>query len=80
MQSVGSAVNVGDAILGLAIAGLGFGVPRSNVVRNASDPQIDDSSLTVEEAANKASQIYEKFGYWTTIPSAITCWSVIVDN
>jgi hypothetical protein len=25
-------------------------------------------------------KIIEQFGYWTTIPSAITCWATILDN
>jgi hypothetical protein len=54
--------------------------PKWAAIRNASDPQIDSTGLTTKQAAEKAAQIYEKYGYWTTIPSAITCWSVILDN
>ena len=46
----------------------------------AIDPEIDSAGLTEKEAAAKAAQIYERFGYWTTIPSAITCWALILDN
>jgi hypothetical protein len=80
LQGLGGTVEMGDAVLGLVISQMTAGAPKWVAIRNASDPQIDDSALTVEQAASKASQIYEKFGYWTTIPSAITCWSVIVDN
>ena len=38
------------------------------------------TGLTPEQVRNKAGQIYEKFGYWSTIPSAITTWALIVDN
>ena len=38
------------------------------------------SSVGDLEAQKKwASQIYEKFGYWTTVGSAIACWAVIAD-
>jgi hypothetical protein len=53
---------------------------RSHVARQHSDPEIDSAGLTEKEAAAKAAQIYERFGYWTTIPSAITCWALILDN
>jgi purine-nucleoside phosphorylase len=80
LQSLGAAVEMGDAVLGMVIDELGSKAPRWAAIRNASDPQIDDSGLTLKEAANKAGQIYEKFGYWTTIPSAIACWAAVKDN
>ncbi len=80
LEGLGAAVEMGDAVLGLAIEDLGPAAPKWAAVRNASDPQIDATGLTFAEAANKAGQIYEKFGYWTTIPSAITCWALIMDN
>jgi len=80
LRGLGTAVEMGDAVLGLVIGQLGSSSPRWTAIRNASDPQIDDSQLTEEEAATKAAQIYEKYGYWTTIPSAITCWATVMDN
>jgi Phosphorylase superfamily len=80
LQGLGAAVEMGDAVLGMVIQELGASAPRWAAIRNASDPQIDDSGLTIQQAANKAGQIYEKFGYWTTIPSAITCWATVKDN
>ena len=71
---------MGDAVLGLVIQGLGAKAPQWIAVRNASDPQIDSTGLTPKEVRNKAGQIYEKFGYWSTIPSAITSWALIIDN
>ena len=79
LQGLGGTVEMGDAVLGLVISQM-KGAPKWAAIRNASDPQIDSTGLTPEQAAQKAAQIYEKFGYWTTIPSAITCWSVILDN
>ena len=80
LQGLGGMVEMGDAVLGLVISEMKTTAPKWGAIRNASDPEIDSSGLTVKQAAQKAAQIYEKYGYWTTIPSAITCWSVILDN
>lgn len=80
LQGLGAAVEMGDAVLGMVIEQLGAAAPRWVAVRNASDPEIDSAGLTEKQAATKAAQIYERFGYWTTIPSAITCWALILDD
>jgi hypothetical protein len=80
LQGLGAAVEMGDAVLGLVVQQLGTSAPKWAAVRNASDPQIDATGLTKAEAEKKAGQIYERFGYWTTIPSAITCWAIVLDN
>jgi nucleoside phosphorylase len=80
LDGLGLAVEMGDAVLGLVIDELGARAPRWAAVRNASDPQIDSRGLSKQQASTKAAQIYERFGYWTTISSAITCWALIVDN
>ncbi len=48
-------------------------------IRNASDPQVASSIGTLEEQKKWASDCYNKYGYWTTVNSAIACWSVIAD-
>jgi hypothetical protein len=48
-------------------------------IRNASDPQVSSSIGDLEAQANWASEIYKKYGYWTTVGSAITCWGAIAD-
>jgi purine-nucleoside phosphorylase len=80
LQGNGSAVEMGDAVLGLVVQGLGAGAPQWVAIRNASDPQMDTTGLTPTEVRNKAGQIYERFGYWSTISSAITTWALIIDN
>jgi nucleoside phosphorylase len=80
IQGLGLAVEMGDAVLGMVIQQMGAKAPKWAAVRNASDPQINSSGLTKKEAATKAAQIYERFGYWTTIASAITCWALVLDN
>ena len=76
LEGLGLAVEMGDAVLGMVVQQMGARAPKWAAVRNASDPQIDSTGLTKKEAATKAGQIYERFGYWTTIPSAITCWGI----
>jgi nucleoside phosphorylase len=71
------AVEMGDAVLGLVCAEDLSSPPPWAIVRNASDPQID-GSLPLKEQAQQAAHIYEQYGYWTTVGSAIACWSLIV--
>lgn len=72
------AVEMGDAVLGLVCAEDLTTPPRWAIVRNASDPQID-GSVPLKEQAQQAAHIYEQYGYWTTVGSAIGCWALIAD-
>jgi hypothetical protein len=45
-------------------------------VRNLSDPCIN-GSLSTSDQGNCADFYYEKYGYWTTVMSGITTWSII---
>jgi nucleoside phosphorylase len=66
-----------DATLPLALGDIKSPIPWLSI-RNASDPQVPHmQSLKAEKAW--AEQIYEKYGYWTTVCSAIACWAVIAD-
>jgi nucleoside phosphorylase len=80
LKGMGAAVEMGDAVLGLVIQELGSAAPLWAAVRNASDPQMDTTGLTAKEVRQKAGQIYERYGYWTTISSALACWALILDN
>jgi hypothetical protein len=51
-------------------------IPKWLVVRNASDPQIN-SNLTKKAASNEAVFYYKKYGYFTSVNSAIAVWAVI---
>ena len=53
LQGLGGTVEMGDAVLGLVISQLKTGAPNWAAIRNASDPQIDSSGLTLKEAAKK---------------------------
>lgn len=76
LQGLGSAVEMGDATLGLACTNLAAKAPAWIAVRNASDPQMD-GSLPYEQQVEMAGRIYEKYGYWTTVNSAVACWAVV---
>ena len=79
LQGLGSAVEMGDAVLGLVIQDLGKTAPRWCALRNVSDPQIPNEG-TLSDQSKKAAQIYEKYGYWTTVCSAIAVWATIAGN
>jgi hypothetical protein len=68
------AVEMDDAALGLALKGLEL-QPAWLSVRNASDPQMTGADLREEEKA--AAKIYQRYGYWTTVNSAIACWALV---
>lgn len=68
-----------DATLWLAISQMNLDI-KALSIRNASDPEVPSSIGTLEEQSKWASDIYTKFGYWTTVGSAITCWAVIADQ
>lgn len=70
------AVEMGDAVLGLVCSQDVPQPPPWAIVRNASDPQIGGSGDVREQAA-EAAHIYERYGYWTTVGSAIACWAMI---
>jgi nucleoside phosphorylase len=68
------AVEMDDAALALACTDI-QSPPAWAIVRNASDPQMTGG--TVPQEKKEAAAIYEKYGYWTTIGSAITCAALI---
>lgn len=72
------AVEMGDAVLGLVATTDLTDPPPWLIIRNASDPQID-GTLTLRQQAATAARIYEKYGYWTTVNSAIATWASITD-
>jgi nucleoside phosphorylase len=65
-----------DATLWLALQELGITTPALSI-RNASDPEVPSSIGTLEQQSKYASEIYTRYGYYTTIGSAIACWAVI---
>ena len=76
MQGLGAMVEMDDAVLGLACEDIGAGAPKWLAVRNASDPQMPTATTPDKR---KASDIYMRYGYWTTIPSVLACWALVND-
>jgi nucleoside phosphorylase len=68
------AVEMDDGALGLALTSTST-PPAWLSVRNASDPQMTGGTLKTED--KEAAAIYRKYGYWTTVNSAIACWALI---
>jgi len=67
-----------DATLPLALADIS-NPPRWCSIRNASDPQVSSSIGDLQAQARWATQIYQEYGYWTTVGSAIATWAVIAN-
>jgi len=75
LWKLGMAVEMDDACLGLACSELAS-PPRWACVRNCSDPVIN-GALDAEAQDGCADYYYSKFGYWTTVMSALATWGII---
>jgi hypothetical protein len=75
LQGLGRACDMGDAMIGNALQQ--FLDIRWYSIRNASDPQIPNPDHNIEEARQRAADIYTKYGGLTTAASAIATWAVI---
>jgi nucleoside phosphorylase len=80
MEEVGAAMEMGDAVLGLVCEEMS-NPPKWLVIRNLSDPQINGALPTKPASLNMQTHwavwYYEKYGYWTSVNSALTTWAVI---
>lgn len=65
-----------DVAVALALSQL-EDAPQFISIRNASDPQMGGGSLAAQK--KQAGEIYSKYGYWTTVCSALACWGLIAD-
>jgi nucleoside phosphorylase len=77
LQGLGSLSEMGDAVLGDVAKELGRKAPPYVIVRNVSDPQINEPDKTMQQQGHDASAIYKGFGRWSSVCSAIVCWSLI---
>lgn len=75
LKGIGAAVEMGDAVLGLAISEIS-NPPKWGICRNVSDPQIPNTG-TIQDQDKIAGQIYTKYGYWTSLNSSIAAWAII---
>lgn len=66
------AVEMDDAPLIAALHGRGLDAMS---VRNASDPVMP--GINADQDKKTAEDIYQRFGYWSTVNSAIVCWALI---
>jgi nucleoside phosphorylase len=74
LKGKGDVCEMGDAVLGLACQSLGSNAPAYVAVRNVSDPEVDSSDPQASQLANF---IYENFGRWSSVCSAIACWAIV---
>jgi len=74
LKGKGDACEMGDAVLGSVCRQLGAAAPRYVAVRNVSDPEIDSSDPDASQLAN---YIYEHFGRWSSVCSAIVSWAIV---
>jgi nucleoside phosphorylase len=75
LDKLGMAVEMDDAALGLTCSEVSA-PPVWACVRNLSDPTIN-GDLPSKTQDDCAEYYYTKFGYWTTVMSALTTWSII---
>lgn len=81
LKGLAHVCEMGDAVLGLAAQKLkdaGETMPPYVAVRNVSDPQIKAEG-TLEEQKQRAATIYKAYGRWSSVCSAIACWTLVVD-
>ena len=67
-----------DGTLPLALSQMKSGLPWLSV-RNASDPMVPSSLGDLAVQKKWAAKIYQRYGYWTTVNSALACWGIIAD-
>lgn len=79
LDQEGCAVEMGDAVLGMAVEARG-GSPRWAVVRNMSDPQINGDLPTefrLDLQTEFAVAYYVNYGYFTSVTGALATWGVL---
>lgn len=72
LQGLGAMVEMDDAVLGLAVQEMNHPV-KWVAIRNASDPQMPGPSK------GDSADVFKKYGYWTSVPSALAAWASVVD-
>jgi nucleoside phosphorylase len=77
LRGLGDLSEMGDAVLGAVAQELGSHAPPWVAVRNVSDPQINEPTKSLQAQGRDATAIYEGFGRWSSVCSAIVCWSLI---
>ena len=82
LQGLGTCCDMGDAVLGLAMTDSSWtssrAMPAWVAIRNASDPQIPNSSGDIKTASEEAEKIYSAYQEVTTAGSLVATWAAIV--
>jgi len=75
LQCLGSVNEAHDAVLGLVCEKMGKSAPKWLSIRNVSVPQVSGASISDDQ--HRLARFYIRYGFWTTIQSAIATWAVI---
>jgi kumamolisin len=75
LQGDGCMVEMDDAVVGLAVQSIPGSPPQWLAIRNASDPQLPIGASTQE-----ASDIYMKYGFYTSFSSVLACWACVLGS
>jgi nucleoside phosphorylase len=79
LHGLGQACDMGDAMVGQVMQQ--FETIDWYAIRNASDPQIPDSSgVTHSDADKEAGDIYRNYGAFTTAASVIASWAIFASR
>ncbi len=71
-----SVIEEDDGVLGLACEKMGPRAPKWISVRNVSLPHLSGDSAS-EDRQKAAVRLYARYGFWTTVQSAIATWAII---
>ena len=75
LQGLGRVCDMGDAMVAQVMQQ--FPHVRFYAIRNASDPQISNPNYDIGAAHMQSTEIYSKYGPFTTAGSVIATWAVI---
>jgi nucleoside phosphorylase len=78
LQGLGKCCDMEDATLGLALSQMSGELPQWVSIRNASDPQIQNTDGNLKKAKQDAENIYEDYQEVTTAGSVVATWATIV--
>jgi len=75
LQGVGCMVEMDDAVIGLAVQSIPGARAQWLSIRNASDPQ-----MPLGASKQEASDIYLKYGFYTSFSSVLACWACVLGS
>ncbi len=75
LQGLGCMVEMDDAVVGLAVQSITAKPPAWLAIRNASDPQMPRGATKQE-----SSDIYTRYGFYTSFSSVLACWACVLGS